>query len=71
MSQKQQILEHLKSGNTLTALEAVTDFGCLQLGARIHELKKEGNKIKTELVTQGKKNWAVYSLDEESTNEGS
>ena len=71
MSQKEEILNHLKSGKTLTALQAVEKFGCLRLGSRIHELKREGNKIKTELVTLNKKNLAVYSIEEEANETSS
>jgi hypothetical protein len=39
-SQNMAILSHLKSGKTVTSLEALNLFGCLRLGARISELKK-------------------------------
>jgi len=38
-SQKKEIFAHLKSGKTLTPLEALRLFGCLRLGARIFELR--------------------------------
>ena len=44
-SQREAIAKHLKSGKSLTALEALKKFGCLRLGARIWELKREGVDI--------------------------
>lgn len=50
-SQKALILGYLEAGNAITPLEALTKFGCLRLGGRIHELRKEGHNINGELVT--------------------
>ena len=44
-SQKVAIANYLRSGKSLTALEALDKFGCLRLGARIWELKQEGRQI--------------------------
>jgi Helix-turn-helix domain len=41
-SQRQQILEYLKTGKTLTPLDALELFGCFRLSARIYELKDSG-----------------------------
>lgn len=47
-SQNTTILEHLRSGNTVTQLEAYNAFGCTRLSARIYDLRKrlesEGDK---------------------------
>lgn len=40
-----EILAHLKSGKTITRLEAVNLFGCYNLPARIYDLKKLGYNI--------------------------
>ena len=45
MHQKQQILNYLKGGNTLTPVEALNKFGCMRLGARIYDLKRDGHPI--------------------------
>jgi len=42
MSQKADILAALKRGETLTRLDCLKRFGCLEAGARITELRKEG-----------------------------
>ena len=60
-SQKEAILKHLKSGRILTALDALSKFDCMRLGARIYDLREEGHKIETNMVKISKtKKIAVY-----------
>lgn len=47
-SQKSEILNHLIKYGTITKLEAIEKFGCLHLGARIHEFRREGYVIDSE-----------------------
>ena len=57
-SQNKRIRKHLESGRNLTALEALYQYGCFRLGARIHNLKSQGLAIETEMVeilSEGKK----------------
>lgn len=63
-TQTKQILDYLKSGGTLTPLEALNKFGCLRLGARCWDIRnKLGIPIKTERVkTPSGKTVAKYSL---------
>ena len=67
MSQKQQILEHLKEGRSITPLGALNVYGCFRLSARIYELRQEGYDIKTETITKkGRvrdKEYAKYILE--------
>ena len=49
-SQYDKILEWLQQGHKLTPLDALHNFGCLRLGARIWEMKKNGISVQTELV---------------------
>lgn len=56
------IRKHLEDGDTLTALDALNLFGCLRLAARISDLRKLGLDIKTKMVTQGGKTFAVYGV---------
>jgi len=67
MSQKQQILDHLNAGRTLTPMDALYKFGCFRLGARIFELREAGHNIKGELVEvdtrAGKTKVAQYRLE--------
>lgn len=52
MSQKTEILELLKSGKSITPMDAIRQFGCYRLAARISEIRdiglKEGFTVKTE-----------------------
>lgn len=47
MTQTEQIREALNKGEVLTPLEALNRFGCMRLGARIYELKRNGMAIQT------------------------
>jgi len=62
-SQNNQIAQHLKEGKTLTALEALRNFGTLRLAARIHNLKGQGYNVeKTIVSTLSGKRIAQYSI---------
>ena len=50
MSQKQQVLNHLKQGKKISSLSAAVMYGIISLPKRISELRQEGHKIKK--VTQ-------------------
>jgi hypothetical protein len=56
-SQGEQILNHLRAGKHLTAMEALQRFGCLRLAARIKDLKDDGHAIDSRMVelANGKK----------------
>ena len=49
MTQSEQILNHLKSGHSITPIDALNLFGCFRLGARVFELKRSGHNIHSEL----------------------
>jgi hypothetical protein len=62
-TQAGRILEHLRAGNRITALEALDAFGCFRLAARIHELRRDGWGIQERTVeTRGGKRVAEYSM---------
>ena len=62
-TQCDRILRHLKTGATITAIEALNMFGCFRLAARISDLRKAGNDIVTDKVTtSGGKHVAQYRL---------
>ena len=44
-TQAQVILDHLLSGKPLTALDALEQYGCFRLAARVFELKKMGYSV--------------------------
>jgi|TARA_R100000278_G_scaffold121196_2_gene104574 hypothetical protein len=69
-SQNREILAHLKSGQTITAFEALKFFGSLRLAARIKDLRDSGYQIHTEMVDVGNdKRVAEYTLIKETTDE--
>lgn len=49
-SQNQMILEYLKDGNSITALQALDKFKCFRLASRIGELKSMGHKIDKQMI---------------------
>lgn len=61
-TQKQQIKEHLSKGKKLTPIQALNNFGCFRLAARISDLRKEGLNIATKNVTKKGKTFASYSV---------
>ena len=63
-TQKQRILEYLKTGKEITKLEALNMFGCFNSGDAIFNLRKEGYNIETTMITNGKKRFASYKLIE-------
>ncbi len=61
MTQEQQILNHLKT-EPITPIEALEQYGCFRLAARIADLRRDGYEIHTEMVERGDKRWARYHL---------
>lgn len=62
-SQCDDILRHLRSGRSITPLEALEKYGCFRLGGRIYDLKRQGHNIVTEMVTKNGKRFASYRLE--------
>lgn len=50
-SQKALIKEWLLNGYSLTQLEALTQFGCFRLAARIADLRDKGLNVVTDMIT--------------------
>lgn len=44
-SQTENILAHLQSGTSLTAIDSLNLYGCLRLAARVHDLRELGHNI--------------------------
>jgi len=44
-TQNQEILAHLKKGESITANQAIKLFRCFRLAARIADLRAQGNEI--------------------------
>jgi hypothetical protein len=62
MTQNKEILAHLKEHKTIDSIQALNEYGCFRLGARIYDLKQDGFIIQTRMVTnkQNKKSFAQY-----------
>ena len=50
MNQKQRVLDYLRSGNTITSLDAFHELGITQLATRIFELKQQGYPIQSKRI---------------------
>lgn len=63
MTQSDMILDALKRGEKLTALDALARFRSLRLSGRILELREKGYMIETRMIeTPSGKRIAEYSL---------
>lgn len=49
-TQCQEILAWLEQGKPLTQMMAIDKFGCMRLGARIHDLRNAGHNITCKLI---------------------
>lgn len=62
-SQKLAIQHDLEEGAEITPIDALRDYGCFRLSARIYDLRKDGARIRTEIIDTGKgSRVAKYSL---------
>ena len=52
MTQKEMVLRYMRECGSITPWEAMREFGCMRLGARIYDLKREGFGIITEIETR-------------------
>lgn len=45
MTQAQQIKEYMKMYGSITPIDALREFGCMRLSARINDLERQGLEI--------------------------
>ena len=69
MTQNEKILRHLRDVGEISPLDAFADYGIMRLGARIHDLKRQGYPITSQIVTGKNRygeptHWASYRLEE-------
>ena len=69
MTTKNEILNYLEQGHTLTALKALDLFGTMRLAAYINFLREDGIDITTTIVTKGSKTFAEYTLGTQDDTE--
>lgn len=48
-TQRGKVLARLRRGKSITPLQALYEFGCLRLAARIKELRDDGHEIHTDM----------------------
>lgn len=51
MTCRDKLLSWFATRSTITPAEAMTDLGIYRLGARIHELRRDGYNIRTEMLS--------------------
>jgi hypothetical protein len=62
MTQTEQIRAHLVSGRDITPLEALDQYGCFRLAARVADLRAEGLDVQTVTEERNGKRYARYRL---------
>jgi len=62
MTQTEMIRAHLQAGRDITPVEALNQYGCFRLAARIDELRKAGLDVQTITERKGGKSYARYRL---------
>lgn len=61
-NQEQQVLYHLRKIGPITAIDALRQYGCFRLAARIKNLRDAGHHIETTRININDKIIAQYSL---------
>lgn len=56
ITDKARVLEYLRTHGSITPLEALYDFGCYRLGARVFDLRRDGYNIRTTIVQETDRN---------------
>jgi len=63
MCQLDRVLHHLKSGKSITPMEALVEYGTMSLQVHIFKLRERGYNIRTRLRSSlNKKRFAEYKL---------
>ena len=68
MSDKARILKHLQEYGSITPMEALEQYGCYRLGARVFDLRRDGYEINTTIVEGTDRNgepmkYARYTME--------
>lgn len=66
-SQNERILDYLKQGYAITAVEALGMFGCFRLAARISDLRRIGYRINSNSINSNGKRYVSYQLKSTSS----
>lgn len=73
ITQNEMVIEYMTEYGSINALEAMRDLGIYRLASRICQLRKEGHKIKSEMVSVATRNGgrthiARYSWADDNVN---
>ena len=63
MTQAQKILRDLKKGERITPLDAMKNYGCMRLAARIYDLRAEHNIEQSPKTVDSGATVAEYRID--------
>lgn len=71
MTQAEKIVKYMKEYGGITQLDALREFSCMRLASRISDLRRDGMRIKSEMVKAKNRygepiSFARYSLEEET-----
>ena len=61
-TQISRVKRHLIEGKSITPIDALNLFGAFRLSHIIYVLRNEGHNIKTDLIYDGTRRYAKYSL---------
>ena len=66
LTQKRSVLNHLKSMQSITAMEALNKYGIFRLASIIHVLRTEGQNMITLMINKpNRPHYAKYTLEEQ------
>ena len=71
MTQTEKVLEHMKQYGSITATEAMNEYGIFRLASRISDMKKSGVPVRKRMIKAKNRFdepvcFAEYSLEDES-----
>lgn len=70
MTQCEKIMSYMQEYGGITQLDALREFGCMRLASRISDLRRDGMRIKSEMVKAKNRygepiSFARYTLEDE------
>ena len=63
LTHEAQLLRYLREHKSITPMEALEEFGCYRLAARIYDLRVAGHPIHTIITTHNGDRYARYILN--------
>lgn len=71
MTQCEKIMSYMQEYGGITQIDALREFGCFRLASRVNDLRRNGIKIKTEMVRAKNRygepiSFARYTLEDET-----